>query len=198
MTIDTAWFSGRLADRKMSQRGLAKIMGLDPAAMSLMLRGKRKMTLDEAAQLANILRVSTHDVLEHAGINVVSDRRAKVIGYMTGDASVHLYGEGNHDMIDAPSDMPPENTAAVQARTAGTDLQHVDGYHMFFADEHVSPSSCVGQLVIAAVKGNGLVLAHVYKGYQRGSYNLMNWRNQLTTNQELLWVMPVFWIRTVV
>lgn len=198
MTIDTQWFVDRLASRRMSQRALARLMGLDPGALSLTLRGKRKLTLDEAAQLAALLDVSTHDVLEHAGVQMAGDRRAKLIGYMGGDSHVILFGEGNHDMIDSPLDMPAYNSAAIQARTAGTDLAHVDGYNMFFVNEHVSPAACIGNLAIVAVKTNGIVLSHVYKGYKRGTYNLMNWRNQLTTNQELAWAMPVHWIKTVV
>lgn len=48
------------------------------------------------------------------------------------------------------------------------------------------------------MKTNGILLSHVYKGYKRGTYNLMNWRNQLRTNQELAWAMPAHWIKTVV
>ncbi len=38
MPIDTEWFRDRLASRKLSQRGLAKAMGVDPSAVSLMFR----------------------------------------------------------------------------------------------------------------------------------------------------------------
>lgn len=65
--IDTGWFQGRLADKRLSQRQLAKRMGLDPAAVSLMLRGKRKMSAAEAADIAVLLGVSADEVLLHAG-----------------------------------------------------------------------------------------------------------------------------------
>ena len=35
------WLKDRLSERKLSQRGLARSMGLDAAAVSLMLQGKR-------------------------------------------------------------------------------------------------------------------------------------------------------------
>ena len=50
MPMQTEWFKQKLAERKLSQRQLAKLMGLDPAAVSLMLRGQRKMTNEEAHQ----------------------------------------------------------------------------------------------------------------------------------------------------
>lgn len=32
MPVDTKWFRDRLADQRLSQRGLARQLGLDPAA----------------------------------------------------------------------------------------------------------------------------------------------------------------------
>lgn len=65
--IDTRWFQNQLADKRLSQRQLAKRMDLDPAAVSLMLRGKRKMTANEAVEIANMLGVSADEVLMRAG-----------------------------------------------------------------------------------------------------------------------------------
>lgn len=36
--MNTEWFRQLLSTRKLSQRGLAKLLELDPAAVSLMLR----------------------------------------------------------------------------------------------------------------------------------------------------------------
>lgn len=61
--MDTNWFRDRLADRGLSQRALARIMGLDAAAVSLMLRGRRVMKLTEAAEIARLLGVPAEDVM---------------------------------------------------------------------------------------------------------------------------------------
>ena len=55
--MNTEWFRQLLSTRKLSQRGLAKLLELDPAAVSLMLRGQRKMTNEEAHQISMILGV---------------------------------------------------------------------------------------------------------------------------------------------
>lgn len=65
--VDTHWFHGVLADKRMSQRRLAALMGLDPAAVSLMLRGKRKMSANEVAEMARLLGVSVQEILVRAG-----------------------------------------------------------------------------------------------------------------------------------
>jgi hypothetical protein len=71
--IDTRWFQQQLKDREIRQWQIAKYLHLDPAAVSLMFRGKRKMTLEEANGIASNLSVPIEEVLEHAGIPDVSD-----------------------------------------------------------------------------------------------------------------------------
>ncbi|NDC87109.1 MAG: XRE family transcriptional regulator, partial [Betaproteobacteria bacterium] len=53
--LDTDWFRDRLKERKLSQRGLAKLLELDPGALSLTLRGLRKLTTEEAHAIATVL-----------------------------------------------------------------------------------------------------------------------------------------------
>lgn len=196
MTIDTEWFTDRLAARKMSGRQLAKLMGIDSSAVSLMLRGKRKMSLEEAAQLAVLLDVSTREVLERSGVNLPPEAaRVKVIGYLNPDASVSLVGEGAHDMVDAPMAMPSKSVA-IQARTSGSELAMLDGYIYFLAEEHGSPQNALGHLSLVAIKGNGLKMSVVSRGYAKGAYNLVDIPNKVTTNVELAWASPVLWIKT--
>lgn len=65
--IDTAWFKGAISDAKTSQRQLAIKMKLDPAAMSLMLNGFRKMSVAEASEIAELLGKPLEDVIRRAG-----------------------------------------------------------------------------------------------------------------------------------
>lgn len=67
-SVDTRWFQNTLADKRLSQRGLAKHLKLDPAAVSLMIRGKRKMSAAEAAEVARFLNVGVEEVLGRAGV----------------------------------------------------------------------------------------------------------------------------------
>lgn len=55
--MNTRWFRDRLKTIELSQRGLAKLLDVDAAAVSYMLRGKRKMTLQEANRIGQILGV---------------------------------------------------------------------------------------------------------------------------------------------
>lgn len=79
LNCDTRWFQNRLADQRLSQRRLAAMLNLDPAAVSLMIRGKRRMSAAEAAEIARFLGVSVEEVLVRAGVSpTIPDRVAKV------------------------------------------------------------------------------------------------------------------------
>lgn len=197
MTIDTRWFTDRLAQRRMSQRGLAKLMGVDSSAISLMFRGKRKMTLEEAAQLAVLLDTTAQEILERSGVRVpAGDNMVKVVGFMQGDTTVVMAGEGAHEMVEAPPNIPTR-AVAIQARTAGTERAVWDGWLYFVAEEQMNPQAALGNEALVAVKGNGLLLTHVAKGYRKGTYNLINSRGQVTPNIELAWASPLYWVKTV-
>jgi transcriptional regulator with XRE-family HTH domain len=189
MPIDTAWFSQRMADRQLSQRQLAKLMGVDPAAVNRMLLGKRRMTLEEAAQIAVLLNSTTTDVLTAAGVSLPSDNRVRLVGYVGQGGKVTMEAEGLHDMVDAPPGLGPD-AIALQARHGGQE----DGWVYFLADGHAAPDRAVGSLSLVAVKDNGLVLANVRRGYRAGTYNLSGGHD--ATNVGLAWASPVLWIKT--
>jgi len=193
--IDTQWFVDRLAQRDLSQRGLARLMGVDPAAVSLMLRGKRKITLEEAAQLAVLLDVSTTEVLQRAGLPTHGERMVKLVGHITKHYEVVLSGEGTHELVDCPVDVPTD-TIVLQARTAGSDQDMMDGYLFFVAGARRQPTESIGQMAMCAVKSDGIKVGHLKRGYRRGTYNIVSSRGDILTNVELAWASPVLWIKT--
>ena len=94
MPVNTKWFQDRLADQRMSQRGLARAMGLDPAAISLTLRGKREMKIAEAAAIARLLGVPADEVMEQAGVLVASKGKTiSVCSFMDATAEVHAVAD---------------------------------------------------------------------------------------------------------
>lgn len=196
MTIDTQWFTDRLAERQLSQRGLAKLMGIDPSAISLMLRDKRRMTLEEAAQIAVLLNSSTDEVLRAAGVEPPgSANKIRIIGHVRGDSSVGLEAEGIHDLVDAPPGLPAD-AVAIQARTARSELDMLDGWLYFLSENQMRPEKAIGTYALVAIKNNGLSLKHVSKGYRSGTYNLSDRNGNTMQNVELAWASPILWIKT--
>lgn len=64
MTIDKRWFVEKIADKGLSQRRLAKLMDLDPSAITHIFSGKRKLQLSEAQQMSRCLGVPVDEVLQ--------------------------------------------------------------------------------------------------------------------------------------
>ena len=65
--IDKKFFTTAFEKKGMSQNEVAEKLGIDKSAMSLMLSGKRKMTVAEAMQLAQMLDKSIETILIRSG-----------------------------------------------------------------------------------------------------------------------------------
>ncbi|MBB3461554.1 helix-turn-helix transcriptional regulator [Rhizobium sp. BK377] len=66
--IDGDWFHNQLDGRGQSLRALARHLGKDASAVSRTFSGKRRMTMEEAVEIAAFLGVSVSEVMHHAGI----------------------------------------------------------------------------------------------------------------------------------
>jgi len=77
--VNTELFRTMLQKQRMSQRKFAQAMGLDPSAVSLMFRGKRKMQFREAGRAAEILGVHLNDLSIAAGVNSMSRQESGTI-----------------------------------------------------------------------------------------------------------------------
>jgi DNA-binding Xre family transcriptional regulator len=60
--INKQFVQGRLMDQRRPQREFANIIGLDPAAMSKLLQGKREIAWHEAALICKTLKCSMADL----------------------------------------------------------------------------------------------------------------------------------------
>jgi transcriptional regulator with XRE-family HTH domain len=63
--IDSEWFYRQLEKDGRSLRDMAKMLGLDPSAVSRMLHGERKMSAEEQDGVADYLGVSIGEVAAH-------------------------------------------------------------------------------------------------------------------------------------
>jgi len=191
--MNTEWFRQLLATRKLSQRGLAKLLELDPAAVSLMLRGQRKMTNEEAHQVSLILGVPITEVLRQAGIEVSEDvRRVKVTGYIDCDSRVTLFPKRTHDKVIGPADCP-EGTYALQVRCAN---HPTDGWMMFISPSEDDPRAHLGVLCCVAIADGTHVVAFVNRGYRSAAFNLIDQKGAaLVTDANVVWASRILWIK---
>jgi transcriptional regulator with XRE-family HTH domain len=192
--VDTDWFRDRLGDIKMSQRKLAKHLNVDPAAVTLMLRGDRKMTATEAQQIAALLAVPVTEILRRAGVDVRDDvRKVRLTGYLSPEATIEEIPAGEPEFIEAPADVPG-GSYAVQVRDHAS--PH-DGWVMIISGDHVEPDRMLDRACACQIDGNGVVTGVIKKGYKKGTYNLVitATKPRIVENAGIDWASPILWIK---
>lgn len=169
--IDTAWFKARMADRRISQRSLARTLGMDPSALSLTFNGKRVMKIAEAAAIARLLGVPADEVMRAAGVRIASGgTMVPFVGYIdpSGEGHWEPMGETPH-----PCSGLPENIAAVQCRTSGGPLDHMDGWVLYKRDVTPGEKPEIGRLSICRVQSGVMYLGTPRRSFTRGKYDLI-------------------------
>jgi hypothetical protein len=194
--INKQWFVEQLESHKISQRGLAKKIGVDPAAISYTLSGSRKMTMPEAKAIADVLLLPVTEVMRQAGIEVLDDvRKVDVAGYIGSASGVTLLPQGTHDTAIAPPDVP-SGSFALQVRMVQTTY---DGWLYFVSGQQQEPEQVLDRLCLVAVDDGRLLLAIVRRGYKRSLYNLVLSPDTTAVleNQKVAWAAPVLWIQPI-
>ncbi len=195
--MDTKWFKSRLAEKGQSQAALARYMGLDPAMVSLMLRGKRSMKTSEAARIAQFLGSSVEEIVFRTGADVrgvAGTGAIPMLGQVNEDGQVRI-DENSELRISAPADLP-EGCIALRARTFGTSWALLDGWIFFAAyrNEMIAPD-VVGRLCVVAPKQGGVLLRFVHRGYSPECFNLTGLFGGTQEDVAVEAAAPVVWIR---
>lgn len=186
--VDTGWFQGMLIDKGLSQRQLARAIGLDPSAVSLMLRGKRKMDVQEAGVVAKALGVSVDEVLRHAGVAVERGEgpgRCAVVGWVDDQGLVHDESLG---VVDGPRD-----TGLVCLRVQAREV--MDGWLLFYREISGVSLEAVGRLCVVGLEDGRKLLRPVRRGYGQGEFVLGGWWNERSGSVRLVSAAPVLWMR---
>lgn len=190
MDIDTRWFNQQLTERGMSQRDLAKRLGIDQSAVSLTFRGKRQMKFKEAADIAHLIGLPVSEVLRHAGVPIDQGEQTIPIAAIYDEhGEVHCIGYDG-DRVVPPVPMPAGSTA-VQCQTAGSALAHMDGWLIFNAP-HVMPDKMpMDKFGAVKLKGGVCLLGTVRRGYKKNRFNITGPAGTVTDAEIELFVPTV-------
>lgn len=172
MAIDSKWFRDSLTDRRMTQREFASLAGMDPASLTLTIQGKRRMTIERAAEFARILGVPVDDVMKKFGINAHEDiQRVPIIGFIDGAAEVTITPEPIGRTI-SPFLLPHDVSALTMRSTAGPlDMMH--GWLFFVGPELSSTEGAIDRTAIVRAKGQARPLLRlIRRGATPGLFTL--------------------------
>jgi len=192
--MNTKWFRERLETIELSQRGLAKLLKIDAAAVSYMLRGKRKMTLQEAHRISQILGVPASEVMRQAGIKVDDDiKRVPISAICDAAGAITMLAPRTHEKIIAPADVPTD-AFAVQVRSPG---HTKDGWVFFVSSAQHEPREQIDSMSLVALADGTQMLAYIRKGYRKDTFNLTlsTDSGKLLQDQQVSWASPVLWIK---
>jgi hypothetical protein len=191
--MNTQWFRDRLKDKKISQRGLAKLLEIDPAAASLMLRDMRKMTSHEAHQIAQILGLPLNEIMRQAGIEVIDDvSRVPITSFMDEEGNVSLMAARTYDTVVGPADCP-SGTYAIQVRSPATVK---DGWLLFVSPTQGPSAEFIDKLCSTATAEGKQLVGVVRRGYRRETHNLILWpSNNVASDVNVVWSSNVLWIK---
>lgn len=188
------WFISRLQAIKLSQRRLAKMIDLDPSAVTLMLSGRRKITTDEIHKIANIFNVSVAEVMRHAGIDVTDDvRKVKIKGAIGEKSRVTFFDDETFDWAIAPADVP-NDSFCLQVRQPGSTQ---DGWLIFVSGEKTTSQSLNDRPALVELADGTQMTCLLRRGYKANTSNVYPLHGTAETleNQVIAWASPVLWIR---
>lgn len=190
--VDTAWFRRRLAELDMTQAALAQAVDIDTAALSLLLRGRRRLGIEEVGPLARSLRVSPVELLRRAGVDSPADEVA--IAGSVGSRGAITWTDTAHT-VPLPPDAPSD---AVALRCSAELSPLWRGWVLIAHARHESHTlDVVGRLAICQAEGDpAATVAHVERGIDRDRFDLTPPGGGDTLQDvRLAWAAPILWIR---
>lgn len=193
MNVKTDWFRARLAEREISLRQLARDMDLDPSAVSLMLRGKRRMTLAEAKKIADLLVLPATEVIRAAGVTIQDDMVSVPVKLHFDAAGVGMSAR-TEKRIQAPFDTPKDAYAAQIRQQTSV----FNGWVMVVSPVRNDPAKCIERLVVATLGNGAQRLGVLRRGYEQENYTIMPLQDEGTAlddvrvkyAQYVIWIKP--------
>lgn len=193
-TFNKQWFVNRLQAIKISQRKLAKMIDLDPSAVTLTFSGRRKITPEEVHKIANIFNVSVAEVMRHAGIDVTDDvRKVKVKGYIGEKSQVTMINGAPVDWAIAPADVPNDSFCLQVRQPSSTN----DGWLIFVSGEKTTAQNLIDRPALVELADGTQMTCLIRRGYKANTSNIypLHDGTEPLENQVVAWASPVLWIR---
>lgn len=194
---DKGWFQEQLAKRAMSQRQLAARMGVDPATISYLLNGDRKLGLGDLKEISDILQIPVEEIMRRWGYDVGRSTHVPVRGYVGDDCAVTAATEP-FDRVETPPGISRDGYA-LQIRSPSVGVSLWDGLLCFIPSGLQSnPAEALGQMVVVHTADGQGFCGLLSRGYTGGTFNITHPRSghvreNLTVNS----AVPAQWFKAI-
>lgn len=174
--INTKWLLDQLKRKKMSQRQLAKALGLDQSSLNNIVHGKRKVALHEAARISQILGIPLEEFMEQAGLSPAisasgAPNTLEIKGWVDGAFNVVWGKPTGPSTVETPDGKPRPELIALRCQTAGSAHESLDGALLFYYQRTDCEPDVLNRLCVVNF-GSRTVLRVVKRGYETGKHNL--------------------------
>lgn len=197
--VNTVWFQNRLKDLGKTQRGLADALGIDSPAVSNLLKGKRGISIDEAAVMTAYLQVDVDTLFTHAGIPMGTAHRPmiKVMGYVgAGDQVIPFDEDGGNPPLEE-IEAPPGYTdgCAVIVRGDSYSPRYYDTEILAYRRGGDDFGLLVGGEVICKLMDGRMLLKRMVRSQIPGRYTLLslNPTAEPIADVEIEWAAKIDW-----
>ena len=203
--INRIWFEDQIKRRKISKRGLAKLMGVSPSIVAHTLSGRRRMPVEEAKLWADALACDFVDVASNSGLNregifltrnedVGNPLKAQIgevqiVGTVLPDLSVRVGGVVGPQKAPNPlfNGVGPlvEDLEALRLQTAGGPFSSLDGGLFFYRKltlNVIDPESFERPSVVQ-LKGGEIRVRILKRGFEAGLHNLASFSGETLPNE---------------
>ncbi|MCB5201681.1 helix-turn-helix domain-containing protein [Neorhizobium sp. T786] len=193
------WFAERLRDKRMTQRALAKLLEMDPSSLSLLLHGKRRMRVEQAAEIAKLLGVPVNEVMRHGGADVreavvTAPATLPIVGWIDGENRAKLDWNSKGSRCDIPG--YPPTAVCLQWRTSQNSGSLVDGWMLVTTPpREPDAEEMLDRFCLVCIKDGDAMLKTVRRGYTPGKYTLLDMFSEPMHDVEVAWFSPVLAIR---
>ncbi|MER9003291.1 helix-turn-helix domain-containing protein [Mesorhizobium sp. M0862] len=195
---DVDWFRRKLEEHRLSQSGLGRMLKIDKASMSLILGGKRKLKLSDAADMARILGVTVSEIMEHIGVRVdgikpseaANSQLLPFAGWIDETAQVQPEPSKRKRMVDIGINVEPGSTAW-QWRTPQTKMDILDGWIVVSGARREPDDRMIGRGCVVGTKSGEILLRTIRRGYTPGSHTLLGLGIPESAEAEVEWYAPI-------
>ncbi len=194
--INTAWFQKQIKLAGLTQRQVSRSMNMDPGSFSQRLNGTFTFRADEAAQLAQILKLPMDDVLINMGIQPPesSSGSLAIKGWVDGELMVHM--EPPKGPRTAPKPAFGRDVDVLRFQTVGSALDGMDGALVYYQSQDDVNHDHLGKLCVVDITKKKRGLRVVKRGYQSGSYHLYSMSGEMMEEDvSLEAISPVVWLK---
>jgi len=200
--INSRWFKLRLIEKGLSQRDLAKRLGVEPSALNHMVNGRRSINKEYLDTIAKLLGLTLPELLaglKHTETTPEAHGELEIAGWIDGALIVHKgHPKGPRNAPNPQAGASVESIEVLRCQTMGSQFDGIDGALVYYyPTNRVDPDS-LQRLCIVEIGSKGGVRAMrvVKRGYSVGRYNLALFNGVISEEDcEITSSAPVMWMK---